>query len=90
MTIDEELLSQATAATGLSRRATVEEALRLLVSVRGQAAGLRELKGLGWEDDLDGAERPSAEGFRARPRSRPATNLSPAPADVVRAERDRR
>jgi Arc/MetJ family transcription regulator len=52
--IDDALLSQAMAATGLStKRATVEEALRLLVRLRKQAEGLRALKGLGWESDLD-------------------------------------
>jgi Arc/MetJ family transcription regulator len=52
--IDDKLLSQAMAATGLStKRATVEEGLRLLVRVRKQAKALTELKGLGWEGDLD-------------------------------------
>jgi Arc/MetJ family transcription regulator len=52
--IDDELLSQAMTATGLStKRATVEEGLRLLVRVRKQAKALAELKGLGWEGDLD-------------------------------------
>jgi len=31
----------------------VEEGLRLLVRVRKQAEALVELKGLGWEGDLD-------------------------------------
>jgi Arc/MetJ family transcription regulator len=52
--IDDELLSRAMAAAGLStKRATVEEGLRLLVRVREQAKALAELKGLGWEGDLD-------------------------------------
>jgi Arc/MetJ family transcription regulator len=52
--IDDKLLSQAMTATGLStKRATVEEGLRLLVRVRKQAKALAELKGLGWEGDLD-------------------------------------
>lgn len=52
--IDDELLSQAMTAAGLStKRATVEEGLRLLVRVRAQVAALAELKGLGWEGDLD-------------------------------------
>lgn len=52
--IDDKLLSQAMAATGLStKRAAVEEGLRLLVRVRKQAKALAELKGLGWEGDLD-------------------------------------
>jgi Arc/MetJ family transcription regulator len=52
--IDDELMSQAMAAAGLStKRATVEEGLRLLVRVRRQAEALAELKGLGWEGDLD-------------------------------------
>ena len=52
--IDDELLSQAMTAAGLStKRATVEEGLRLLVRVRKQAKALVKLKGLGWEGDLD-------------------------------------
>jgi Arc/MetJ family transcription regulator len=56
--IDDELLAQAMAATRLStKRATVEEGLRLLVRVREQASALSELKGLGWEGDLDSMRR---------------------------------
>jgi Arc/MetJ family transcription regulator len=52
--IDDELMSRAMQAAGLpTKRATVEEALRLLVRLRGQAKGLAELKGLGWDGDLD-------------------------------------
>ena len=52
--IDDELLSQAMTAAGQStKRATVEEGLRLLVRVRKQVEALAELKGLGWEGDLD-------------------------------------
>jgi Arc/MetJ family transcription regulator len=52
--IDDELLSRAMTAAGLStKRATVEEGLRLLVRVRGQTKAFAELKGLGWEGDLD-------------------------------------
>ena len=52
--IDDELLSQAMAAAGLStKRATVEEGLRLLVRVRKQAKALAALKGLDWEGDLN-------------------------------------
>lgn len=51
--IDDALLSQAMAAAGLrTKRATVEEALRLLVRLRRQARALAELEGLGWEGDL--------------------------------------
>lgn len=52
--IDEELLAQAMRATGLpTKRATVEEGLRLLVRLRKQVEALADLKGLGWEGDLD-------------------------------------
>jgi Arc/MetJ family transcription regulator len=52
--IDDDLLSQAMTAAGKStKRATVEAGLRLLVRVRKQAEALAELKGLGWEGDLD-------------------------------------
>jgi Arc/MetJ family transcription regulator len=52
--IDDELMSQAMTATGLpTKRATVEEGLRLLVRVRRQAEAVAELEGLGWDGDLD-------------------------------------
>jgi len=52
--IDDELLSRAMTESGLStKRATVEEGLRLLLRVRMKAKALEELKGLGWEGDLD-------------------------------------
>jgi Arc/MetJ family transcription regulator len=52
--IDDALLSQAMTATGLpTKRATVEEGLRMLVRMRKQAEAFANLKGLGWEDDLD-------------------------------------
>ncbi|MGB8839443.1 MAG: type II toxin-antitoxin system VapB family antitoxin [Aliidongia sp.] len=52
--IDDELLSQAMKAAGLStKRATVEDGLRLLVQLRGQTKALAELRGLGWDGNLD-------------------------------------
>jgi Arc/MetJ family transcription regulator len=53
--IDDELMDKAMMATGLpTKRATVEEGLRLLVRLRAQREDLTKLKGLGWEGDLDG------------------------------------
>ena len=52
--IDDELLSQAMTATGLpTKRATVEEGLRLLVRIRKQVEALADLRGLGWEGNLN-------------------------------------
>lgn len=52
--IDEALMAEAMAASGLpTKKATVEEALRLLVRRRRQKAALTDLAGLGWEGDLD-------------------------------------
>jgi Arc/MetJ family transcription regulator len=52
--IDDALLSQAMAVTGLpTKRATVEEGLRMLVRMRRQSEAFANLKGLGWEGDLD-------------------------------------
>jgi len=51
--IDDDLLSEAMTATGLStKRATVEQGLRMLVRVRKQADALADLRGLGWHGDL--------------------------------------
>lgn len=52
--IDDALLSRAMKASGLAtKRATVEEGLRLLVQVREQSRAISLLRGLGWEGDLE-------------------------------------
>jgi Arc/MetJ family transcription regulator len=52
--INDELMAEAMAASGLAtKRAVVEEGLRLLIRLRGQVDGLIELDGLGWGGDLD-------------------------------------
>jgi Arc/MetJ family transcription regulator len=52
--IDDKLLADAMKASGLAtKRATVEEGLRLLVRLRAQRRALEELRGLGWEGNLD-------------------------------------
>ena len=52
--IDDKLMAQAIKLTGLpTKRAVVEEGLRLLVRVRKQAQALKALRGLGWEGDLN-------------------------------------
>ena len=52
--IDDDLLSQAMAASGLStKRATVEAALRQLVAAHHRREALRSLAGIGWEGDLE-------------------------------------
>jgi Arc/MetJ family transcription regulator len=52
--IDDVLLADAMNATGLAtKRATVEEGLRALLRLRGQARAFEDLDGLGWEGDLD-------------------------------------
>jgi Arc/MetJ family transcription regulator len=56
--IDDALLAKAMKASGLkTKRATVEEGLRLLVRLRGQAKAWAALEGLGWEGDLDEMRR---------------------------------
>lgn len=52
--LDDTLLAEAMKATGLpTKRATVEEALRIVVRQHRQRRTLEELNGLGWEGDLD-------------------------------------
>ena len=52
--IDDELIRQAMKTTGLrTKRAVVEEGLRLLIQVKTQA-GIRRLRGkIQWQDNLD-------------------------------------
>jgi Arc/MetJ family transcription regulator len=52
--IDEDLMAEAQAASGLpTKKATVEEALRLLVSRERRRAAMAHLAGIGWHGDLD-------------------------------------
>ncbi len=51
--IDDKLMKAAMKATGKkTKKATVEEALRIAVR-RAQLQGLLDLRGIGWEGDLD-------------------------------------
>ena len=51
--LDDELVAEAMAATGLpTKRATIEEALRVLLQHRRKTA-LANLAGLGWEGDVE-------------------------------------
>ena len=52
--IDDDLLTEAMEVTGLStKRATVEEALRMLVQSAHRRRAIEESAGIGWEGDLD-------------------------------------
>jgi Arc/MetJ family transcription regulator len=52
--IDDDLMAAAMQATGHStKKATVEEALRLVVKRASQKRALEELRGIGWEGDLE-------------------------------------
>jgi len=52
--IDDKLMAQALKLTGLpTKRAAVEEGLKLMIRLRKQAQALKTLRGLGWEGDLD-------------------------------------
>ena len=52
--IDEKLMGRAMALSGKStKKAVVEEALRLTVQLKRQTEALRKLWGIGWEGNLD-------------------------------------
>lgn len=52
--IDDDLIKEAMAATGLStKKATVEEALRRIVANHRRKQAIADMAGLGWEGDLD-------------------------------------
>ena len=56
--LDEALIREAMALTGLpTKKATIEEALRLLVQAGRQKDAIRDMRGLGWEGDLDEMRR---------------------------------
>ena len=52
--IDDSLMTEALQATGAkTKKAAVEEGLRLLVRLAAQRRAVEDLMGLGWEGDLD-------------------------------------
>lgn len=52
--IDDELMAEAMEITGLpTKKATVEYALRWIVRNHRRKQALEELRGIGWEGDLD-------------------------------------
>jgi Arc/MetJ family transcription regulator len=52
--IDDALMAKAMAASGAAtKKAAVEEALRLMVRLKGQQDALKALRGIGWEGDLE-------------------------------------
>jgi Arc/MetJ family transcription regulator len=56
--IDDALLAKAMKACGhKTKRETVEAGLRILVRLRSQAKALEDIKGIGWEGDLDEMRR---------------------------------
>lgn len=56
--IDDELLTQAMEAAGTStKKATVEEALRRLIKNHRARQAIVNLRGMGWEGDLDEMRR---------------------------------
>ena len=58
--IDDDLLDEAMAATGLAtKRATVEEALHQLVHQKRRLEAIRSTAGIGWEGNLEAMRRDS-------------------------------
>ena len=58
--IDDDLLDEAMAATGLAtKRATVEEALRQVVNQTRRREAIRSTAGIGWEGNLEAMRRDS-------------------------------
>ena len=52
--INDELLAEAMEATGkTTKKATIEEALKQLVTRKRRRQALNELAGIGWDGDLD-------------------------------------
>jgi Arc/MetJ family transcription regulator len=52
--IDDTLMDQAIQASGAkTKKAVVEEALRLLIRLREQKRAVEDMRGLGWEGDLE-------------------------------------
>lgn len=56
--LDDALIARAMAITGLStKKATVEEALRRLIGADERRQAIEDMRGMGWEGDLDALRR---------------------------------
>ena len=56
--INDELLGEAMELTGLrTKKAVVEEALELLIRIKNQRKAFEEMRGLGWEGNLEEMRR---------------------------------
>lgn len=56
--IDDTLMSEAIRATGApTKKAVVEEGLRMLVRLTAQRRPVEDMMGLGWEGDLDASRK---------------------------------
>lgn len=52
--IDDKLLAEAMSESGLAtKKATVEEALRTLIRLKRQRKAFEEMRGIGWEGNLE-------------------------------------
>ena len=52
--LDDTLIAEAMAITGLpTKKATVEEALRRLIGAAQRRQAIEDMRGMGWEGDLD-------------------------------------
>ena len=60
--IDDELLAEAMKAAALpTKKATVDEALRGLIADHRARQAIAEMRGLGWEGDLDAMRRAESQ-----------------------------
>jgi Arc/MetJ family transcription regulator len=56
--IDDTLMTEAIRATGApTKKAAVEEGLRLIVRLAAQRRAVEDMMGLGWEGDLDASRQ---------------------------------
>lgn len=56
--IDDALISKAMRATGAkTKKAVVEEGLRLILRLAEQRRAVEEMRGLGWEGDLEASRK---------------------------------
>jgi Arc/MetJ family transcription regulator len=56
--IDDTLMAEAVRATGAkTKKAAVEAGLRLLVRLAAQRRAVEDMKGLGWDGDLDASRQ---------------------------------
>ncbi len=77
--IDDKLMRAAMKATGATtKKAAVEESMRLTIQMHRQGEAIRKLRGLGWEGNLDEMRKSRLQNWEQQPRQKRARQRASA------------